>query len=259
MTDATCSASPATEHFDMVGSLLLRGLLVGLVAGLIAFGFATLVGEPQVDAAIAFEASLDQAKGETPEPELVSREIQSTLGLLTGVVVYGAAAGGLFSLVFAYATGRVGRIGPRGLAALLALGGFLAIVLVPGLKYPANPPSVGDPETIGERTRLFFLMLSASVAAMVLATILFRRTVARLGAWNAALAAAGCFLAIMLVVQFLLPDINEVPKAFPAVLLWRFRLASLGLQLVLWGTIGLLFGWLTERSLQNRIRFVRPA
>ncbi|HVJ55540.1 MAG TPA: CbtA family protein [Aliidongia sp.] len=243
----------------MVASLLLRGLLVGLVAGLIAFGFATLVGEPQVDAAIAFEADLDQAKGAAPEPELVSREIQSTLGLLTGVVVYGTAVGGMFSLVFAYAAGRVGRIGPRGLAALLALGGFLAIVLVPGLKYPANPPSVGDPETIGERTRLFFLMLAASVAAMVLATILFRRTVAKLGAWNAALAAAGCFLAIMIMVQFLLPDINEVPKAFPAVLLWRFRLASLGLHLVLWGTIGLLFGWLTERSLKNRIRFVRPA
>ncbi|MGO9135375.1 MAG: hypothetical protein ACLP8A_15190 [Methylovirgula sp.] len=31
-------------------------------------------------------------------------------------------------------------------------------------------------------------------------------------------------------------------------MLWRFRLAALGLQLVLWTAIGLLFGVLTERS-----------
>lgn len=43
------------------------------------------------------------------EQELVSRDTQAGLGLLTGVVTYGAAFGGLFSLVFAYAYGRVGR------------------------------------------------------------------------------------------------------------------------------------------------------
>ena len=93
----------------MVGSLLLRGMLVGLAAGLLAFGFAKFIGEPQVDKAIAFEAQLAAAKGEAPEMELVSRETQSSLGLLTGVVVYGTAVGGLFSLVFAYALGRSGR------------------------------------------------------------------------------------------------------------------------------------------------------
>ncbi len=33
----------------MVGALLLRGMLVGLFAGLLAFGFAKTFGEPQVD------------------------------------------------------------------------------------------------------------------------------------------------------------------------------------------------------------------
>src|SRR5271154_6565699 len=119
----------------MVRTLLIRGMVVGIVAGLLAFGFAKVFGEPQVDRAIAFETKMDQAKGEAPEPELVSRHVQSTIGLLTGVLVYGTAIGGLFALVFAYASGRVGRIGPRGLAALLALAGFVAIILVPGLKY----------------------------------------------------------------------------------------------------------------------------
>ena len=71
----------------MVRMLLIRGMLVGILAGLLAFAFAWLVGEPQVDLAIAFETHMHQLAGEAPEPELVSRAIQSTLGLLTGILV----------------------------------------------------------------------------------------------------------------------------------------------------------------------------
>src|SRR5690606_32457057 len=122
---------------DMVGSLLLRGMLVGIVAGLLAFGFARIFGEPQVDRAIAFEEQMAEASGEPAdeEPELVSRATQAGIGLLTGTVVYGAALGGLFSLVFAYVYGRFGRFGPRATAGLIAIAGFVAIVLVPQMKY----------------------------------------------------------------------------------------------------------------------------
>src|SRR5437764_909537 len=51
-----------------------------------------------------------------------------------------------------------------------------------------------------------------------------------------------------------LPAVNEVPKDFPAVVLWRFRLASLGTQAVLWAALGLVFGALTERSLATAER-----
>jgi hypothetical protein len=40
----------------MVGRLLLRGMLAGVVAGLVAFGFARVFGEPPIEHAIAFEA-----------------------------------------------------------------------------------------------------------------------------------------------------------------------------------------------------------
>jgi predicted cobalt transporter CbtA len=46
-----------------------------------------------------------------------------------------------------------------------------------------------------------------------------------------------------------LPGINEVPATFPAQTLWQFRLASLGTEAVLWLTLGLAFGYFTERSL----------
>jgi predicted cobalt transporter CbtA len=48
-----------------------------------------------------------------------------------------------------------------------------------------------------------------------------------------------------------MPTVNETPVDFPAAVLWQFRLASLGTQAVLWATLGLLFGWLTDRSFRH--------
>ena len=115
------------------------------------------------------------------------------------------------------------------------------------MKYPANPPSVGDPATIGYRTGLFFLMIAISIAATVFSLKARRRLAAAFGAWNGSIAAAGLFIGIIAAVQIALPEINEVPAAFPAVLLWKFRLAAIGMQAIMWGSIGLLFGALIER------------
>jgi predicted cobalt transporter CbtA len=241
----------------MVRTLLIRGMIVGLLAGLLVFAFGKVFGEPQVDRAIGFEAALGQAKAKAleakglhyqEEPELVSREVQASIGLFTGVMVYSTAFGGLFALVFAVADRRVGNLGPRAVAALLAASVFVAIYLVPNLKYPASPPSVGQPDTIGHRTELYFVMMAFSVAAMVAAAVLRKRLAARYGAWNAALAAAGSYLVAVTVMGGIMPAINEVPDAFPAVVLWQFRVVSLGMQLILWGTIGLVFGALSERD-----------
>ncbi len=233
----------------MTGKLLVRGMLVGLLAGILAFGFAKVFGEPQIDKAIAFEEQMAEMHGDAPEEELVSREVQSTFGLFTGVVVYSVSLGGIFALVFAYSLGRVGKIGPRGLAALLALAAFVTVILVPGLKYPANPPSVGDPETIAQRTKLFFLILLVSVIAAVLAINAARKLIPSLGIWSGSILAVALYVVIMAVAGALFPTINEVPETFSAVLLWKFRVASLGIQLVLWTTVGLVFGWTAERVL----------
>jgi predicted cobalt transporter CbtA len=50
-----------------------------------------------------------------------------------------------------------------------------------------------------------------------------------------------------------LPTIDEVPPDFSATLLWKFRIAAWGMQLLLWSTLGLLFGWLTEREQRARL------
>jgi predicted cobalt transporter CbtA len=256
----------------MVRDLLIRGMIAGLVAGVACFGIAKIFGEPQVDRAIAFEESHAEAEAPAahhheaaaPESEhaaaahdhgggaeeLVSRATQSTAGLLTATAVYGAAMGGLFALGFAFLYGRVGDIGPRALALLLALAAFVAVYYAPSLKYPANPPAVGDGATIGYRTGLYLLMMLISLTAMVLAVSLWRRLIEQYGDLNAALIGAAAFAGVIVVAQFVLPDINEVPGDFPATVLWKFRMASLGMQALLWGTLGLVFGVLAERLLR---------
>jgi hypothetical protein len=176
--------------------------------------------------------------------------MQSTVGLLTGIVVYGCAFGGIFVLVFAYAHGRLGRRwSPRSIAAVLAAAAFVVLVLVPQIKYPANPPSIGNPDTIGQRTALYFGMLAVSVAAAVTALTTGRSLVVRLSAWSAALVGGAAYIAVMVAVMVMLPSINEVPSEFSGEVLWRFRLASLGIEAVLWTTLGLAFGIVAERYL----------
>jgi predicted cobalt transporter CbtA len=260
----------------VVGKLLTRGMLVGLLAGLLSFGFLKIVGEPQVDRAIAFESAMDEAKAqakaaeakakgvalpkEEPEPELVSREVQASFGLLTGVMVYSTAFGGLFALVFAMAYGRMGDFSPRATSALLAAAGLVAVYIFPSLKYPANPPSVGLADTIAMRTSLYFVMILISLAAMIAAGMLRLRLNPRFGGWNAALIAAASYIAVMVGVSLALPGVNEVPEAFPATLLWQFRIASLGAQLIMWAVLGFAFGaWVQRAAIAGNGLRLKPA
>jgi predicted cobalt transporter CbtA len=236
----------------MTRILLIRGMLAGLVAGLLVFALARWIGEPQVQRAIAFEASMDRAKGEAPEPEMVSRTVQRNAGLLTGAVVYGTAIGGIFGLVFAFAYGRIRISDPRMLSAVLAGLGFVAIVLVPALKYPPNPPSVGNPDTIGLRTAAFFLLIAFSVAATILGLQIERRLHARLGGWNASLLAAVTFVIVTATVAHFLPEFDEVPAAFPVTLMWKFRIAALEMQILMWSVLGFFFGWLVDREIASQ-------
>lgn len=230
-------------------------MLAGFVAGLLAFGVARIVGEPSVDRAIAFEEQAHKTAHpghqHEDEPELVSRAVQRGIGLFTGVVVYATAFGGLFALVFAFAYGRIGNLSPRATSALLAGAAFVALVLVPDLKYPPNPPAVGESETIGQRTALFVAMIAVSVAAMVIGFTVGRRLIARLGIWNASLAGGGVVIALVIVTMLFLPAIDEVPAQFPADVLWRFRITSIGIEAVLWTTIGLVFGLLADAVLRS--------
>jgi len=244
----------------MMKTLLVRGMLAGLIAGVLAFGFAYAFGEPSVNAAIGLEDSgghshshdAGAAPAEEHEEELVPRDIQSTVGLLTGVLVYGVAIGGLLSLAFAFAQGRLGNLRPRVTALLLTGGAFAVVFLVPFLKYPANPPAVGRPGTIGSRTELYFGFVAVSLLVGILATVFGRKLADRFGAWNGFLLAAAGYLVVIGVVAWLMPVVDEVPANFPASTLWSFRTASVGTQVTLWLALGLAFGALAEKALNKK-------
>lgn len=229
----------------MVRSLLVKGMLAGLVAGLLGALFAYLVGEPALDGGIAYEDALAGAEG---GEALVSRGVQSTLGLTVGFVIYGVAVGGILALVHAAAQGRLGGLSARATVVVVALVGFVAAVLVPFLKYPANPPASSLDDTIGLRTGLFVVMVAVSVGLAVGAAALARRLSVTLGWWNAVLAAAGGYVVLVVLVGLLLPPITETPAGYPAAVLYDFRLASLGGHAVLWTALALVFAALVDRA-----------
>lgn len=231
---------------------LVRGLLAGLIAGFAAFAVAYVVGEPQVNAFIALEeagsaehAAPDSHTHDEPVAHThdesgaeVSRANQSTWGLLTGTVAIGVAMGGITALAAAFALGRIGTLKPTQTTALVALLGFISIGLVPFLKYPATPPAVGNAETIGDRTALYFTFLAISVLA-VIAEAIFAALLLRRGGsvFQAAVFPAAGFLAVVGVAAGLLPTVNEVGNV-PADILWFFRRASILTTAALWATLG---------------------
>ena len=88
----------------------------------------------------------------------------------------------------------------------------------------------------------------AAVAAVRLRAVLSRR-----GLESVATVAAGfSYLAIVVVAGIALPGIHEVPATFPATTLWSFREASIGMQAVVWTTIGLVFAVLAQRAMAGK-------
>src|SRR4029453_4679255 len=125
--------------------------------------------------------------------------------------------------------------------------GFVSVSLLPFVAYPPNPPAVGDPETIGTRTALYFIMLAISIIAAVTATMVGRRLADRWGPWYATMSAIAGYLLVTLTAVARLPSYSEVPAESPAPVLYEFRAASLIIQLTLWATLGVALGELLHR------------
>ena len=228
----------------MIAPYLRRGMAAGLLAGLLAGLFAFLFGEPSVDQAIQIE---EAASGGHGGEEIFSRSTQK-IGLFFATGLFGVTVGGLFGLVYAYFRGRLASRSEWNRSLSLAGALFAGAFLIPYLKYPANPPTVGDPATIGDRTAFYLLMVTLSLLVI-------------LGAWYAARAlrrrgagapvrqlTVGVGVVVVVGIVFLVLPAAPDPGEFPSGLLWSFRLSSLGTQLVFWAGLGVVFGLLCERA-----------
>ena len=99
---------------------------------------------------------------------------------------------------------------------------------------------------------LFLAMIAITVLAAIAAVRIRRDLLRRPSCWNATLLAVAAFVAVIAIAQLILPAVHETPPGFPADVLYRFRLASLGINLTLWTTIGLGFGALAEKLILGR-------
>jgi hypothetical protein len=228
---------------------LLRGAVAGIAGSLASVAVLLLLGEPSIRRAIELEEAA-AVPGEVHE-ELFSRTTQVVGGAL-GLVLFGLFAGLIFGVVYAASRHRLGAGAAWQRARRLGVLAFVAVYLVPFLKYPANPPAVGDPATIDQRTIAYASLLVLSVLAVVLAGAVHDRLRRRdVTEPLAQLAAVGLWLAVVALGYVALPA-NPDRITIPADLLWSFRLASTGGQAAFWAVTGTVFGLLGVRAEARR-------
>lgn len=221
-----------------LSATLRAAVLAALVAGIVVAGFHRFATEPVIDQAITLEeqASHDH---EAPAGEpIVSRDAQR-IGLFVGMVLYGLT----WSLFFAAAYQRcqtwLPASTPATRAALLVLGAYFAVVLFPFLKYPANPPGVGEADSIVLRQQLYLLAIAVGCAGVALALALARSLRGR-GETVKWLAPLGFLIVFGLVAYVAMPS-NPDTVRLPGELVGSFRaLSLLGLTLF-WFLFGTAF------------------
>lgn len=246
----TLHRRPPTLQPPRFGPLLGRMVLAGLVAGALAGIYSLLVTERAIAPALDLEAARAAAAGGGHEQseELFSRGEQ-LLGGFLGTLLAGVLLAVLFAAVYALVRHRLPGRTDLARVTLLAAIGFGIFALLPALKFPANPPAVGDPATVGTRTAIYgTVLLCGVVSAMLvsaLVSFLRSRAVSTAATATAAVVTLVVLLAFVLVV---VPD-NPDPIAadVPAALVWNFRVASLGQLAVLWTALGLAGGWLVDQ------------
>jgi predicted cobalt transporter CbtA len=237
-----------------LGAVLKAAVLAGLIAGAVTSGLHALILEPVIEQAIELE---EQQMHQTPgqghshaEP-LIDRTTQRW-GLLLGFLLYGAIWGMLFGLVVYVTQGWLPptwTVLRRGLLLALLVG--WSVAMFPFLKYPGNPPGVGEAESIGYRQTLYFGFIGLSIAGVALVAggyQLLHRIAAssslRQRGWQMALG----FYVIYAVALYVSMPANPDPVEMPAQLVMTFRLLSFVGLLVFWGVLGGAFGWLATES-----------
>jgi hypothetical protein len=249
------------------------GLCAGLAGGVAAFGLARWQVTPAIAAAIDYEQARSAAESALSgehlhEHEVFSRVLQENVGAGLATVVFGIVIGALFAVAFSAVwlslLRRPVAVSPRAVAGGLAASGFVSLCLVPILVNPANPPGVGEHNTMSDRATSFLTVLVVSVIMAVAAFAMALRMVSKIGGFTAVVLGSAGYAVTLGVVAALLPGYVETPTAlsdgqgrvlfpgFPADVLADFRMYSLLSQAVMWLIIGVVFAAVVPRVLHRR-------
>ena len=220
--------------------LVITSVFVGIIAGLLVGGFYNLFQVPVMERAIALEGEraasvTSEAEGEEGGAE-VSLGVQR-IGMVLGTAIYGAILGLFFAVGFVL----LHRAAPGWSAVWVAITigalGFWSLSLFPFIKYPLNPPGVGEEASLAARQlgQLLFMLISAAAVGVALdairriqlnfADFAARRT------WYGGVLGVYAILAIVMV--FIFPG-NSDPVPVPIDLLELFRAVTMAGQFLMW-------------------------
>jgi predicted cobalt transporter CbtA len=223
---------------------LKAALFAGLIAGAATAAFHWVLIEPLIDQAIVFEGHASAAAGPVLREPVVDRPTQR-IGLVLGMVLYGVVWGLFFGAAFRMLEPRFPANWSRARrgAVLAPLFGW-SVGVFPFLKYPANPPGVGDPETIIYRQLLYFGFIVLAVLGIAMAGALGRslHQAFRSRQW---LGSVAVYVAFAIALYLALPA-NPDPVPLPVELVSPFRAISLAGLVLFWTLFGAAFGWLAR-------------
>jgi predicted cobalt transporter CbtA len=220
-----------------IAIVLVSGAMAGLVHGTVNFAIV----EPYLDQAIGLENESLFASGEAEDTlefwaEYESYRIWQKSGQVLAGVILGLAMGSLFGIVFALSKNSLPGKNDISKAVILSAVMWTALYLIPFLKYPANPPTVGDADTVVLRMILYVSFIIISGVAVVA----FYKLSKKLNNKKKYLALIG-YAGFMTLTFVVMPD-NPDEITAPMNLVNEFRFVSVLGVSSFWGTVGIILG-----------------
>lgn len=220
-------------------------ILITLVSGAIAGTMLGLINqilvEPYIDQAIAIEVQNTVASGESVDvDELVQYRLWQKGGEIVAGTILGTSISALFGIVYIYSRDSLPGSNNKKKGLILAGIMFFVIFLIPALKYPANPPAVGDPETIEYRESLYTGMLVISGLTALGVAILYRSLGQTLRESRKIIVPT--VYAVIIASAFVVLPANPDEITISSNLLMNFRIVSTITMGIFWGILGILLG-----------------
>lgn len=226
-------------------SFLVVAIVSGAIAGIILGLINLALVEPYLDKAIGIEVQNAIEAGETVDPqEQDNYRFWQKGGEIFAGAVFGMAFGSLLGIVFVF--GRKLISGSNIKKAMIFSGIlWLVIFMLPLIKYPANPPTVGDPETIEYRQLLYISFIFISGISALVLSILYNKMTTKSPTIKISIV-SGIYAGIMIVSFIAMPS-NPDEITAPIDLVNGFRLASMFTMTTFWIVLGITFGILWEK------------
>jgi predicted cobalt transporter CbtA len=219
-------------------------LLAGAIAGTLLGVMNQVAVEPYIERAIELEMQNTVQSGQVINPaEFAAYRFWQKGGEIVAGTILGLSIGSLFGIVFAYTRSSIPGANNKKKALIVAGIMWFVLFLIPALKYPANPPAVGDPETIYYRQSLYIAFLAISGFSSLGLAFLYRK----MGSLDTKRVIIPAAYAAIIAGAYLAMPANPDPINAPMDLVIGFRITSAITLSVFWGLLGVIFGMFWDK------------